>query len=79
MSENVMDVVATVKKNVQEDVQVAWTDWNEYHLLDVRVWITSQIPGIESKPTKKGLRLRPEVWRELIAAVSKALDDYEAK
>jgi len=59
-----MCVLAEVRKNVTETIRVRRTEYSGAELLDVRVWYES--PTGEMKPTKKGLTLRPETWRELL-------------
>ena len=62
-----VEPVARVKKNAVEEVRVAWSDFNGGTYLDVRVYTTD---GPEPKPTKKGLCLTPEVWRELLPVIA---------
>ena len=63
------EVLATIPKNATEEVRVRRTEYHGVDLVDARVWTVSQVPGTEGKPTKKGLTLRPETWREVAAAV----------
>jgi len=58
--------VARFKKNATEEVFVQWSDFNGGRYLDVRVYATD---GAEPKPTKKGLCLRADLWREVLPAV----------
>lgn len=63
------DVIAEVKKNASEVIVVRRTEFNGIDLLDCRVWTVPVSPDGESKPTRKGLTLRPETWRELVAVI----------
>lgn len=73
------DLLAEVKKNAAEVLRVRRTTFNGISLLDVRAWTLPAVPGAESKPTKKGLTLRPETWRELLAVIGRAVGDGEAE
>lgn len=73
------DLVAEIKKNAAEVLRVRRTTFNGIRLLDVRAWTLPAVPGAESKPTKKGLTLRPETWRELLAVIGPAVGDGEAE
>lgn len=86
MSEHTAEqLLAEVPKNATEVVRLQRTTFRGVDLLDARVWTVPAIPGAESKPTKKGLTLRPETWAELTEALREALgreleedDDDEA-
>lgn len=67
------EIIAEVRKNSTEIIRVRRTEFNGIDLLDVRVWTAPQVPGGESRPTKKGLTLRPETWAELVAVLNNAL------
>ena len=68
-------LLAEVEKNDREVIRVQRTSFKGIDLVDARVWTVPAIPGAESKPTKKGLTLRPETWAELTAALRQALLD----
>ena len=78
MSEQAQDdggvLVATVPKNSREEVRVVRKVFEGHDLLDCRVWARPIAPGGEAPPTRKGLCLRPETWRELVAAIAGELD-----
>ena len=65
--------LAEVQKNATEIIRVRHTTFNGIDLLDARVWTVPQVPGGESRPTRKGLTLRPETWAELVDALRNAL------
>ncbi len=67
------ELVATVPKNSREELRLRRTEFNGVDLLDCRVWTLSAVPGGDSKPTKKGLCLRPATWTELVQALQIAL------
>lgn len=67
-----MSTQAEVRKNATETIRIEATIYNDRDLLDVRVWY-SDVTG-EAKPTRKGLTLRPETWRELLPLIEEALD-----
>ena len=78
-------LLAEVEKNDREVIRVQRTSFKGIDLVDARVWTVPAIPGGESKPTRKGLTLRPETWAELTEALRQALgseleqeDDGEA-
>jgi len=52
---------------------VRHTTFNGIDLLDARVWTLPLVPGGESRPTKKGLSLRPETWAALVHVLRNAL------
>lgn len=66
-------LLAEVEKNDREVIRVQRTRFRGVDLVDCRVWTVPLVPGAESKPTKKGLTLRPETWTELAAALRQAL------
>ena len=59
-------------KNASEVLVVQSREFKCTDLLDARVW-TADAHGKPEKPTKKGLCLRPELWRELLAAIQAGL------
>lgn len=71
------EIIAEVAKNQSEILRVQRTRFNGVDLLDVRVWTVPQVPGGESRPTKKGLTLRPETWAELVAVLEQAVPTQE--
>lgn len=73
------DVIAEVRKNASEVILLRRTEFNGIDLLDCRVWTVPVSPDGESKPTRKGLTLRPETWAELIVAVNAALGDGDGQ
>lgn len=68
-----VDVIAEVRKNSREVVRLRRTSFKGVELLDARVWTVPAVPGEESKPTHKGLSLRPATWRALVAALEEAM------
>ena len=60
-----------LRKNAIETLRVRPTVFNDTQLLDVRVYVTR--PTGEEIPTRKGLSLRPELWRELLPLIEQAL------
>ena len=69
------DLLAEVPKNVSEVLRVRRTSFNGIDLLDARVWTLPAVPGVESKPTRKGLTLRLETWRELVTVIGAAVPE----
>ena len=63
-----------LRKNAQEVIRVERTTYKGNDLVDVRCWLPGLTAGSDTMPTKKGLSLRPELWRELIPLVERALD-----
>lgn len=70
-------VVAVIPKNAREELRITKTVYQGIPLLDVRVYSLPVSPGERAVPTKKGLSLRPDTWRELLPQVEAALDDTE--
>jgi hypothetical protein len=70
-------LLATVRKNTREEVRLTRKVFEGHDLLDARVWALSLVPGLDATPTKKGLCLRPETWRELCGAVLAEVGDGE--
>ena len=69
------ELIAEVPKNSREVIRIQRTTFNGAPLVDARVWTVPAVPGGDSKPTKKGLTLRPETWAELTATVRIAPGD----
>jgi len=65
-----------IRKNASEVIIVKPTVFREVDLIDCRVW--SVDPTGEKHPTKKGLCLRPEVWRKVLMAVQGLLPGGES-
>lgn len=69
-------LVATLSKNAREDLRVTATTYEGHELLDVRVWSTPTTPtSDDARPTKKGLALRPDLWRELLPIIAAAVEE----
>jgi hypothetical protein len=70
--------IATIEKNVKEDVLVKLTSFNKKVYVDLRVWI-KPIPGTgeELKPTRKGITLWIGRVPDLIEALEKARKAYK--
>ena len=64
-------------KNASEHLRVARSIYEGQTLLDVRVW-TEWEPQEASRPTKKGLALRPGTWRELLPLIEELLGEMVA-
>ena len=71
MATDVSTDVVGLRKNAAEVLRVQRTVFNDMELLDVRVYLT-RATG-EEIPTRKGLSLRPELWRELLPLIERAL------
>ena len=69
------DAIA-IRKNASEIVVVEPTEFGGQELLDVRVWVADAHGKAETR-TRKGLCLRPETWKELLAAIQAALPEEE--
>lgn len=66
---------AEIRKNAAETIRVRPTEYQGKDLLDVRVYYEDLLG--EKRPTKKGLSLRPETWRELLPLIQQALPEPE--
>ena len=71
------ELLAEVPKNTREVIRLQRTEFNGVPLVDARVWTVPAVPGGDSKPTRKGLALRPETWAQLTAALRSALKGTE--
>ena len=65
-----MDTV-TVPKNANEIIKIERGEYQGVDLLHARIWYDDG--GGEHKPSRKGLSLRPETWREILPAIQDAL------
>ena len=69
-------ILAEVDKNAREVLRVTATTYEGHALLDVRAWTRPATPtGGECKPTKKGLSLRPDLWREVLPIITAAVEE----
>ena len=64
-------IIGEVRKNAREVIRVQATVYNHIDLLDCRVYADNA--GGEAVPTRKGLSLRAEQWRELLPMLEGAL------
>lgn len=68
-----MSDAVEIPKNAAETLRLEWTEYNGIDLVAVRVWTGS--PGDpDARPTKKGLTLRPETWREVLPVLEALLE-----
>ena len=58
-----------IPKNAREKLHIRRTEYNGIDLIDVRVFTNPVEFGDEGLPTKKGLSLRPDTWREVLEAL----------
>ncbi len=70
-----MSGAAEIKKNETEIIRIEPNSFRGKNMIDARVWYESE-PGVH-KPTRKGLCLQPETWREVLGAVNTLLEDAE--
>ena len=63
-----------VPKNASECLVMRETEYQGVKLLDARVW-TKYADGSPDVPTKKGLCLRPAVWRQLLPMIDATLQE----
>lgn len=66
------DDAVTVEKNMLETVVIQRSRFKGKDYVDARVWLMG-VDGAPETPTKKGLTLAPEMWREVVLAVTEAL------
>jgi hypothetical protein len=65
-----------VQKNAYETLRVERTTYKDIPLVAVRAW--TGLPGDDdARPTRKGLTLRPEIWRKVLPAIEAALAEVE--
>jgi hypothetical protein len=65
--------VREVPKSMLEAIRVQRHEFRGKPYVDVRVFTVPVSEGLEGVPTKKGLTLRPETWRELLPLIEEAL------
>ena len=65
--------VVEIRRNAGEVIRVRPTEYSSVDLLDVRVYYED--PLGEKRPTRKGLSLRPAIWRELLPLIQQALPE----
>lgn len=51
-------VSGEVRKNSREVIRLTRREWEGHDLICARVWVFSEGPGGEARPTRKGLCLR---------------------
>lgn len=68
--------IATIEKNVAEEIRVALTEFKDHQLVDLRVYATNGATG-ERVPTKKGLTVKPALLAPLIEALQRAALELE--
>jgi len=62
-----------IPKNASETLRVEPTEYMGKHLVAVRVF-TGRPGDPDARPTKKGLTLRPETWREVLPVLEALLE-----
>ena len=67
---------AEIRKNETEIVCIEPANFRGKNMIDVRVWYEAE-PGVH-KPTKKGLCLQPQTWREVVDAMEDLLRNAES-
>lgn len=60
-------------KNSVEILRTSLVKWKDQDFIDVRTWITSDLPGDKKEqPTKKGIRISVDLLPRLIESLEKA-------
>lgn len=67
------NTIATIPKNAREEIRVALTNYKGHELVDVRVFVESEIRA-DHVPTRKGIAVKPSLLPALIEALAKARD-----
>jgi hypothetical protein len=65
-------LIATVRKNQNEEVRVSLSTFKGCDLCDVRVYASFDDGDAERRPTKKGIAVKVDRLPELIAALQSA-------
>ncbi len=65
------DQATEIRKNASEVIRIEWDEYQGVELLHVRVWYDDGTG--DYKPSRKGLSLRPETWREILPSIQEAL------
>ncbi len=60
-------VIATIEKNVDEEIRVSLREYKGHSFIDIRVYWKP--PDGEPGPTKKGVTLNPDLFPEFKKAV----------
>lgn len=71
------EVLAEVEKNSREVIRIQREVYRGIPLLDLRVWVPTGNYGEELQPTRKGVCLRPETWRDLLPELQAAIAESE--
>lgn len=65
------NVICEIEKNVRENIRSTLTVFKGRELLDVRVYVKNK--DGELVPTKKGITLRLDTWREILPVLQNAV------
>ena len=65
------DQVTEIRKNATEVIRIERGEYQGTDLLHARIWYDDG--GGDYKPSRKGLSLRPETWREILPPIQEAL------
>jgi len=72
-----MSETVEIVKNASETLRVSRAEYNGHDLLAIRVF-TGRPGDPDARPTKKGLTLRPQTWREVLPALEALLQEVES-
>ncbi len=65
-----MTHIATIRKNVREDLRVTLDEFRGHHLLNLRVWF--DVGDEEQRPGKQGVAIRLDLLPHIRAALFEA-------
>lgn len=65
-----MTHIATIRKNVREDLRVTLEEFRGHHLLNLRIWYDAE--DGEQRPGKQGVAIRLDLLPHLRKALSEA-------
>jgi hypothetical protein len=65
--------VREIEKNDIEHIRVGWAEYKGRRYLSARLWY--QDDGGEWRPTKRGLTLDADLWREVVEALRAELGE----
>lgn len=65
-------VLAEIQKNIRETIRVTVSDFKGYQLLAVRIYVENK--NGEIVPTKKGLTMRLDTWREILPVLYQVVE-----
>ena len=71
------ELLASIERSATEEMRVSINEYKGKEYVDMRIYYTTD-DGATWNPTKKGITVAPERIDEVIAALNKAKETFEA-